>query len=363
MFDQGVIGPRKTIPARGPIKLVSRGVIGVPSRSSGTTSVSVPKTSKSSPAYSPIELVAKPQPVHIQKLPTASDLAALKSSQDQQRARPLSEEVFLDHIHTKTPKKPEVFSAQFQKPQPTESASIELTPAAKKSSKKLRFKSRNIAQYAMVSAALIVFIVGIGVSIMSFRTNQKVVAQTSAPSKKVEASPDQDEAADQNPSEAPLDKNAVISHKAAPDLPRRLIIPKLGVNSRVLSLGLKANNELKTPNTIYDTGWYNKSAKPGEQGATLIDGHVHGPTKPGVFYGLKKLGAGDKIQLERGDGKLLTYKVVKTQVYDAANTDMAAALTAITPGKPGLNLITCTGQLDRTTNHYNERILVFAEQI
>ena len=56
----------------------------------------------------------------------------------------------------------------------------------------------------------------------------------------------------------------------------------------------------------------------------------------------------------------VNFKVVKSQTYDADAVDMAAVLTPVVPGKLGLNLITCTGQLDETGHHYEERLVVFA---
>ncbi len=126
---------------------------------------------------------------------------------------------------------------------------------------------------------------------------------------------------------------------------------------------LTSSGAIGTPNNVYDTDWYNGSSLPGQPGAMLIDGHVSSWTTPGVFYSIKSLLAGDDIQLERGDGTMFTYKVVSTQIYQSSNVDMKAALNPITPGKPGLNLITCTGNVLAGTNEFNERVVVFSEEI
>jgi hypothetical protein len=39
---------------------------------------------------------------------------------------------------------------------------------------------------------------------------------------------------------------------------------------------------------------------------------------------------------------------------------MSALLSPINAGKPGLNLITCTGDVIKGTNDFTERIVVFA---
>jgi sortase (surface protein transpeptidase) len=165
------------------------------------------------------------------------------------------------------------------------------------------------------------------------------------------------------PSTTPVSADIFANYRVAPSQPRYIFIPKLKVKAIVLSLGTTSSNQIQAPPNIYETGWYKNSALPGQAGATLIDGHISSWTAHGVFYGLKTLVAGDAIQVERGDGAILTYKVVKSQVYSSTNVDMTAALTPINPDKPGLNLITCTGSVIAGTSEFNERVVVFAQQV
>jgi LPXTG-site transpeptidase (sortase) family protein len=156
------------------------------------------------------------------------------------------------------------------------------------------------------------------------------------------------------------------NYVVAPNLPKYIKIPRLSVSARVKSMGITNKNEMQTPNNIYDTGWYDKSAHPGDPGsigAMLIDGHVHGPTLPGVFANIKKLQVSDSIQIVRGDNQVFTYKVVKVQNYDANTMNMGVLLASIQPGKPGLNLITCGGPFNRNSGEYTQRTVVFAVQL
>jgi LPXTG-site transpeptidase (sortase) family protein len=136
---------------------------------------------------------------------------------------------------------------------------------------------------------------------------------------------------------------------------------KTNTNARVKRLGVDTKNELLAPNNTHDAGWYENSAKPGEAGAMLIDGHV-GFTKDGIFAHLKDLRKGDEISIERGDSQKFTYKVVDSQAYAADKLDMSKALVSAEPGKPGLNLITCTGKLTSNKTSYTDRLLVRAVQ-
>lgn len=156
--------------------------------------------------------------------------------------------------------------------------------------------------------------------------------------------------------------NEFEAYTVAGDSPRYLFIPKLSVKAMVKHLGLTKDNRIDVPKNVFDVGWYTGSAKPGQAGALVLDGHVSSDLVPGVFYNLKDLHENDTITLEKGDGSQIRYRVVKIQVYDVDKVDMKAALSPISV-KPGLNLITCTGSVIKGTRNYDKRLIVFTEQI
>jgi len=143
--------------------------------------------------------------------------------------------------------------------------------------------------------------------------------------------------------------------------PRELIISKLGIDANILPVGA-ANGILDAPTSAWDVGWYDKSALPGSgSGALLIDGHVNDALgTPGVFYGLAGLSRDDKIELERGDGRKLTYVVTSVRDLPLDKVDMTAALQSSEPGKEGLTLITCGGTYDYHKKTYDHRLIVSA---
>lgn len=209
----------------------------------------------------------------------------------------------------------------------------------------------------LVTLAIGLLITGSGISLYDWRVNE--IANQHAAQLVYEANHNITHTV---PSTIQPVANAVADYVVAPTLPRYLIIPKLGVDARILSVGVNAQGALETPDNVYDTAWYDKSAQPGQPGAVLIDGHISSWTAHGVFYGLKTLQPGDSIEVQRGDGVLFTYQVVKTQLYDSNNVNMTAAVTSINPNKPGLNLISCAGDVIAGTSEFNERIIVFAAQ-
>jgi len=227
---------------------------------------------------------------------------------------------------------------------------------------------RSLRQKLPMVLAIVLFVFGLGVGVTGLSANHRAVAQIRHLSQNTApggtsggTGADANAAPSDVPSETSNTANIDDYHVAA-SAPRVLTISKLGVKARVLRTTVNSQNVLGTPNNIFDTAWYADSAKPGEAGAMLIDGHVSGPTQSGVFYNLKKLVAGDKITVERGDGKIYTYSVVMSKTYDADKVDMAAALTPVTSGKSGLNLITCAGKLDASGTHFQQRTIVFAAQ-
>lgn len=217
-----------------------------------------------------------------------------------------------------------------------------------------RQKLRIKPAYVFGAMAAVVFLFGMGVSLQGLLTNKKVEAQVkqASTSNDTELPPQED-------SPSAFSESA---YSVAPNLPRLIRIPKIKVESRITRLGMQSNGKLRSPGNIFDTGWFEGSAKPNESGAMLLAGHVHGPTKPGVFYNLHKLVAGDLLEVERGDGQVFNYKVVETKTYHRDNVDMAAAMTPFLSGERGLNIITCSGDIDDSGNHYEDRLIVYAVQ-
>jgi LPXTG-site transpeptidase (sortase) family protein len=216
--------------------------------------------------------------------------------------------------------------------------------------KYVRRRKHPVAYLSMVllAAALIVLGIGLVLALRQHQANSQAARQaashTVAPSTK-------------KPAPAEVDNYTV-----APDRPRYITIPKLGVRARVQTVGLTKNNQIGSPANVYDAAWYTGTSKPGQPGVSLIDGHVSSWTTKGIFYRLGTLQAGDAIQITLGNNTLLNYSVVKTRTYDSANVDMTAVLSPADPAKSGLNLITCTGDVIKGTNEFNKRVVVFAEK-
>jgi LPXTG-site transpeptidase (sortase) family protein len=208
--------------------------------------------------------------------------------------------------------------------------------------------------YALSFFAILFIVIGILLSFYGLKTNRQVEAQVKA----MQADNSTDRPTNTNDyDETPV--NNIMNYQVSPDMPRFIKILSINVFARVKRVSVDSNNTVQSPKGIFDTGWYDGSAKPGESGVMFIDGHVSGPTSNGVFYNLKKLRTGDSIEIERGDGKKYKYKVAAVEKYDANNVDMQKALRSYYNNIQGLNLMTCTGRFLPKERSFSERIVVY----
>jgi LPXTG-site transpeptidase (sortase) family protein len=209
--------------------------------------------------------------------------------------------------------------------------------------------------------ALLLFIVGVGVSLAGFKTNAAAQAAITKAAHASSAATTTTGSSDSSPpSTTPITLNDIKNYRVRATEARYITIPKLGTFARVLVAGTTKDGAMATPSNVFDTARYNGSAKPGQLGATLIDGHVSSWTTNGVFHDIKKLKVGDTIGIQRGDGKQFNYTVAQVVTYDADKVDMKALLQPIASVKSGLNLITCGGKYDSKSGEFTQRVAVFA---
>ncbi len=163
------------------------------------------------------------------------------------------------------------------------------------------------------------------------------------------------------PSSIKPSSREVISYSVPANDPKYIAIPAIGIsNTPVLKLGLSKSGAINTPDNIYETGWYDGSSLPGQSGAMFIYGHVSSWSADGIFFNLKKLVYGDNILITTGNNTVYIYRVSSTKVYPYNNVNMQQVLSPINAKLPGLNLMTCTGQVIRGTSEFNERLVVFS---
>ena len=144
-------------------------------------------------------------------------------------------------------------------------------------------------------------------------------------------------------------------------LPVSVDIPAIGVNSKLLHLGVNADGTIQVPSLETSSGeaaWYKYSATPGQIGASVIEGHVDSYDGPAVFFRLGALRPGDTVDVTLADGITAIFRVTGVRKY--AKSDFPAKTIYGATRYAALRLITCGGAFDYATGHYLSSIVVFA---
>jgi hypothetical protein len=139
--------------------------------------------------------------------------------------------------------------------------------------------------------------------------------------------------------------------------PIHLSVPALGLSVRLTSLDLNANGTVSVPTDIYEPGWYRRGATPGQLGTAVILGHVDSYRGPAVFYKLRDLVVGDRVNVSLADGVIAHFRVIGTATYLKAH--FPAQLVYGPRSYGALQLITCGGAFDNGSGHYLSNVVVY----
>jgi sortase A len=144
--------------------------------------------------------------------------------------------------------------------------------------------------------------------------------------------------------------------------PNRLVIPRIDVDAHVVTLGMDSNGVMESPATPTDVGWYNFTAKPGEESNAVFSGHVdYHDYGPAVFWDLRNVEDGDLIEVYGDNGDVLRYEVVSSNLYPANDAPVSEI---IGPAQQDtVTIITCGGTFDSTIRQYSHRLVVRAERV
>jgi sortase (surface protein transpeptidase) len=139
--------------------------------------------------------------------------------------------------------------------------------------------------------------------------------------------------------------------------PVAVSIPRIGVRSRLVRLGLK-DGEMETPADPADAGWFTGGPTPGALGPAVIAGHVTWNGAREVFYRLGSLRPGDEVTVTRKDGKTAIFTVSRVARFSKERFPSRAVYGQI--DHAGLRLITCGGTYDAARHKYADNVIVFA---
>lgn len=143
--------------------------------------------------------------------------------------------------------------------------------------------------------------------------------------------------------------------------PVRIRVPALGVDAAVQSMGIEPTGEMELPTDPATVGWYGYGPTPGEPGSSVVAGHVDGDGRPGAFFRLGELAPGQRLTVTSSDGSSRAFRVTARRVF--VKKSLPAPLIFRRTGRPVLTLVTCGGEFDRSTGHYESNIVVFATPV
>jgi sortase (surface protein transpeptidase) len=140
--------------------------------------------------------------------------------------------------------------------------------------------------------------------------------------------------------------------------PVRLVIPAIGVNTKLIRLGITSKHTLQVPVSAAIAGWFTGGPRPGAVGTSIIAGHIDSYSGPGVFFRLRELHRGQGIYVTRANGSVARFRIIEVRTY-AKDRFPTAKVYGPVPD-PELRLITCGGQFDYATGAYLSNVVVYA---
>jgi LPXTG-site transpeptidase (sortase) family protein len=160
---------------------------------------------------------------------------------------------------------------------------------------------------------------------------------------------------------APANVAGVVTAASLPkSAPLSIDIPKIGVQSTLLSLGFGRHRGIQLPpvSTPMQAGWFSGGPAPGQIGPAVIFGHVAGDHQEGIFARLDELVPGDLVLIKRQDGSTANFRVTHIEELSKGSFPIDAVHGHTTDAE--LRLVTCGPAFDQLTHTYRDNIIVFA---
>ncbi len=147
----------------------------------------------------------------------------------------------------------------------------------------------------------------------------------------------------------------------ARSVPLTLSIPAIGLSVSLTELGLNANDTVQVPTDFQEPGWYEYGPSPGQLGSSVILGHVDSYQGPAVFFRLRTLQPGDRVNVTLADGVITHFVVRQVAMYLKASFPTVQVYGP--HGYSALQLVTCGGVFDTQTGHYLSNVVVYTSLV
>lgn len=150
----------------------------------------------------------------------------------------------------------------------------------------------------------------------------------------------------------------ILGLKRSP--PKKILIRSVWIKGDIDQVGLARDGTIDTPSyeRAGNAAWYKHSPTPGEAGASVILGHVDSKKDRAVFFELRRVKRGDRIEITRADGSKPVFTVDSIEQF--AKNDFPTERVYANTADPTLRLVTCGGRFDPAIKDYLDNIIVFA---
>ncbi|MFN8522164.1 MAG: class F sortase [Chloroflexota bacterium] len=170
------------------------------------------------------------------------------------------------------------------------------------------------------------------------------------------------------PPPPPTEPPAFAPHGADAELPTfafggftpiQIKIPSIGLNARIVPVGLDADGSMAAPTNPDEVGWYSLGPGVGALGNAVLAGHVDWDGRPRTFGSIHLLDEGDVLTVSDADGTDWRYVVVGSRWVRAEGAPVDEIFYPETDHSL-LTLITCGGEFRPATREYLDRLIVRA---
>ncbi|HSV67514.1 MAG TPA: class F sortase [Mycobacteriales bacterium] len=161
-----------------------------------------------------------------------------------------------------------------------------------------------------------------------------------------------------DPAPAP---SGAVGPGVARSAPVALRIPAIGVAVSVSELGLNPDRTVQVPTDFQEPGWLRLGPSPGQMGSAVILGHVDSYRGPAVFFRLRYLRAGDRVEVRLADGVVAHFVVSRVAMYP--KEQFPAQQVYGSHGYSALQLVTCGGEFDTHTRSYLSNVVAYTSLV
>jgi hypothetical protein len=145
-------------------------------------------------------------------------------------------------------------------------------------------------------------------------------------------------------------------------LPSRIVVDAIGLDAAIVATGIDADGAMAIPPSPDVVGWYRFGSLPGDDRRAVLAGHVDAAGfGPGAFYDIDRLATSDRAVIHFDDGSTRTFEVSESVAASKLDLDLES-LFGPAPD-PLLTLVTCGGDFDSDTGHYEDNVVVTLSEV